>query len=272
MTILINGKPGGSVSVHDRGFQYGDGLFETLAVKNGEPLLWGKHLRRLHSGAARLGIPAPSAELLQHEAGQVCRGVGRGVLKIVLTRGISGRGYAPSAGAEPTRTVGLLPWPEYPARHRTHGVNIQFCHTLISRHNRLAGLKHLNRLEQILGRMELIDDCAEGLMQDEVGHVVDGTMTNFFVVARDSLITPDLTHSGVEGVMRSVVLEHAAALSIQCNVTGLTRADILAADEVFLTNSLIGLWPVRRIQSREYPAGRITLRIQEAIRDAHIDY
>lgn len=272
MTTLINGEPGDSISVHDRGFQYGDGLFETLAVNNGEPLLWDNHLRRLLSGADRLGLQAPSAELLQHEAGQVCRAAGRGVLKIVLTRGISGRGYAPSARAEPTRTVGLLPWPEYPARYRTHGVSVQFCHTLISRHNRLAGLKHLNRLEQILGRMELNDDCAEGLMQDEDGHVIDGTMSNLFIVARDSLITPDLTHSGVEGVMRGVVLEHAAALSIPSRISGMTRADILAADEIFLTNSLIGLWPVRRIHSREYPVGRITQRIQEAIRDAHIDY
>ena len=272
MTTLINGEPGDSISVGDRGFQFGDGLFETLAVENGEPLLWDKHLRRLHSGAARLGIQAPAAELLQHEAGQVCRGAGRGVLKIVLTRGISGRGYAPSAGAEPTRTVGLHSWPDYPARYRTHGVAVQFCHTLISRHNRLAGLKHLNRLEQVLARMELTDAYAEGLMHDETGHVVEGTMTNLFVVARDSLITPDLSHSGVEGVMRSVVLERAGALSIECRLSGLTREDFLAADEVFLTNSLIGLWPVHRIQTREYPVGRFTQRIQDAIRDAHIDY
>jgi len=272
MTILINGEGGGSVSVLDRGFQYGDGLFETLAVENGEPLLWERHIKRLLEGAGRLGIEAPAGELLRQEAGQVCRGAARGVLKIVLTRGISGRGYAPSAGAEPTRAVGLLPWPEYPARHRTHGVSLRFCHTLISRHTVLAGLKHLNRLEQVLARMELQDDCSEGLMQDETGHVIEGTMTNLFVVRRDRLVTPDLTHSGVEGVMRGVVLERATALSVDCRVTGLLREEILAADEVFLTNSLIGLWPVRRLESRDYPAGRLTRRIQDAIRDAHIDY
>ncbi|MCR4300924.1 MAG: aminodeoxychorismate lyase [Sulfuricaulis sp.] len=272
MNLLVNGIPDEKVSAFDRGFQYGDGLFETLAVENAEPLLWDRHIARLHSGAVRLGIQAPAAELLQREAREICRGAARGVLKIALTRGISGRGYAPSAKGEPTRTVGLHAWPDYPARYRTHGIAVQFCHTLISRHNRLAGLKHLNRLEQVLARMELKDEYAEGLMHDETGHVVEGTMTNLFVVARDSLITPDLSHSGVEGVMRAVVLEHAAALSIQCDVTRLTREDILAANEVFLTNSLIGLWPVRRIQSREYPVGRITQWIQDAIRDAHIDY
>jgi len=270
MTMLINGEPGDSVSVHDRGFQYGDGIFETLAVANGEPLLWDGHMRRFIRGAERLGIEAPSGELLRREAGQVCGGVGRGVLKMILTRGISGRGYAPGAEATPTRTVGLLPWPDYPARHRTDGVSVQFCHTLITRHNILAGLKHLNRLEQILARMELRDDCAEGLMQDETGHVIEGTMTNLFVVSRGMLLTPDLTHSGVAGVMRELVLERTPALSIDCRVAGLKREHILDADEMFLTNSLIGVWPVHRIETREYPVGPITRRIQEAVRDATV--
>lgn len=270
MTILINGEPGESISVLDRGFQYGDGIFETLAVANGEPLLWGAHMRRFFHGAARLGIAAPAGELLRREAEQVCRGAPRGVLKIMLTRGVSGRGYAPGPEAAPTRTVGLLPWPDYPARHRTDGVNAQFCHTLISRHNILAGLKHLNRLEQILARMELKEDAAEGLMQDETGHVIEGTMTNLFVVSRGALLTPDLSRSGVAGIMRTMVLERAPALSIDCRVSGLKREDILDADEVFLTNSLIGVWPVRRIDSREYPVGPTTRQIQEAVRDATV--
>lgn len=270
MTILINGKPGESISVLDRGFQYGDGIFETLAVANGEPFLWDAHMRRFFRGAARLGIKAPAEEMLRREAGQVCGSVRRGVLKIILTRGVSGRGYAPGAESTPTRTVGLLPWPDYPMQHRTDGVSVEFCHTLITRHNILAGLKHLNRLEQILARMELSGDCAEGLMQDETGHVIEGTMTNLFVVSRGTLRTPDLSLSGVAGVMRDLVLERAPALSIDCRIAGLKREDILDGDEVFLTNSLIGVWPVRRIESRGYPAGPITRRIQEAVRDATV--
>jgi 4-amino-4-deoxychorismate lyase len=268
--ILINGEPGESVSVFDRGFQYGDGIFETLAVSDGEPLLWDRHMRRFFSGAARIGIVAPAVELLRREAAQVCRGAKRGVLKIALTRGVSGRGYAPAVDAAPTRTVGLLPWPDYPARHRTDGVSVQFCHTLITRHNILAGLKHLNRLEQILARMELKADAAEGLMQDESGHVIEGTMTNLFIVSRGTLQTPDLSFSGVAGIMRELVLERASALSTGSRVAGLKRQDILDADEMFLTNSLVGVWPVRRVESREYPVGPVTRRIQEAVRDATV--
>lgn len=270
MPMLINGKHGDSVSVLDRGFQYGDGIFETLPVANGEPLLWDAHMRRFFRGAERLGLEVPAEALLRREAAQVCAGGLRGVLKIVLTRGISGRGYAPAVDAVPTRTVGLLPWPDYPARHRTDGVSVQFCHTLITRHNILAGLKHLNRLEQILGRMELKDDAAEGLMQDETGHVIEGTMTNLFIVSRGTLLTPDLTHSGVAGIMRELVLERVPALSLDCRIAGLKREHILNADEIFLTNSLIGVWPVRRIEAREYPVGPTTRRIQEAVRDATV--
>jgi len=268
-TALINGAPGENISVHDRGFQYGDGLFETLAVMNGAPLLWGRHMQRLFHGAARLGINAPDENLLRHEAEQLGRGVERAVLKIILTRGVSGRGYAPDKQAQTTRTVSLSPWPDYPVELRTHGVAAQFCRTMISRNQATAGIKHLNRIEQVLARAELEQDRREGLMCDEFGHVIEGTMTNLFIVSRDSLLTPDLSHSGVEGVMRGLVLERAVELSLEARVVGIDKSDVLQADEVFLTNCLIGLWPVRRIEAKEYPLGRITQRIQEAIVDAY---
>lgn len=269
MITLVNGVPGESISVHDRGFQYGDGLFETLSVVNGSPLLWDRHMQRLLRGAARLDIHAPSESLLRQEAEQVCRSAGRGVLKIILTRGVSGRGYAPDEQGQPTRTVSLSPWPDYPAGAHTHGVAAQFCRTMISRNQATAGIKHLNRIEQVLARAELEQDCREGLMCDEFGRVIEGTMTNLFIVSRDSLLTPDLSHSGVEGIMRGLVLERAVELSLETRVMEIDKSDILQADEVFLTNSLIGLWPVRRIEAKQYPLGRITQRIQEAIVDAY---
>ncbi len=271
MTCLVNGATVETVSVYDRGFLYGDGLFETLAVVNGTPLLWDRHLQRLFHGAARLGIDAPAETLLRDEAQHVCHGAARAVLKIIVTRGVSGRGYAPAPDATPTRTVCLSPWPDYPSRHRTHGVAVRFCRTMISRNGTFAGLKHLNRLEQVRARMELDEDHAEGLMLDELGHVIEGTMTNLFVVRANELLTADLSHSGVAGVMRGLVLERAATVTPACRVTALNRETVLGAEEVFLTNSLIGLWPVRRIESKEYPVGPVTKRIQEVIRDAHGD-
>src|SRR3990167_921270 len=234
MTILINGEPGDSISVHDRGFQYGDGLFETLAVMNGAPLLWCRHMQRLFHGAARLSINAPDENPLRHEAEQLGRVVERAVLKIILTRGVSGRGYAPDKQAQMTRTVSLSPWPDYPVELRTHGVAAQFCRTMISRNQATAGIKHLNRIEQVLARAELEQDRREGLMCDEFGHVIEGTMTNLFIVSQDRLLTPDLLHSGVEGIMRGLVLERAVELTLEARVVGIDKSDVLQADEVIL--------------------------------------
>jgi 4-amino-4-deoxychorismate lyase len=265
---LIDGRPSDTVSVHDRGFQYGDGLFETMAVKNAAPLLWDRHMQRLKRGATRLGIILPDAQLMREEAEFVCRGTDRGVLKIILTRGLSGRGYAPINASNTTRIVNLMPWPDYPNTHHSQGIAAQFCHITITRQPDLAGIKHLNRLEQVMARRELAADSTEGLMLDERGHVIEGTMTNIFIVRQDALFTPDLSYSGVEGVMRSLVLDRVSELPMATSVTELTKADIQEADEIFLTNSLIGLWPIRRLASREYPIGKHTRRIQEVIRDA----
>jgi len=267
-TTLINGEPDERVSVHDRGFQYGDGLFETLAVVRGVPLLWERHLRRLLHGAARLGIgvTTETGTVLRAEADRMCQGAGRAVLKIILTRGASGRGYAPPADAVPTRVVSLSPWAE--SLSRTHGARVKFCDTTVARNRSLAGIKHLNRLEQILARRELETNYDEGLMRDETGCVIEGTMSNVFIVSHGALLTPDLSYSGVAGVMRELVLECAPTLPLTCRVTTLTPEEILKAEEVFLTNSLIGLWPVTRVESKTYAAGPVTQRLRALVQEA----
>src|SRR3989344_6719399 len=122
ISVLVNGVAVDTISVCDRGFQYGDGLFETIAVHRGTPLLWEQHAQRLLAGAVRLGLPLPETALLRAEANQLCRGVERGVLKIILTRGVSGRGYRPGASTSTTRVLSLSPWPDYPSSWSGEGV------------------------------------------------------------------------------------------------------------------------------------------------------
>lgn len=93
-------------------------------------------------------------------------------------------------------------------------------------------------------------------------------MTNLFIVSHGTLITPDLTRSGVEGVMRNLVRERAAELSIPCRIAEVKPEEVLTADEIFLSNSLVGIWPVRRLEGREYAVGKTTQQLQEAIFDA----
>lgn len=251
--MLINGKPGDTVCALDRGLQYGDGLFETLAVAGGRPALWERHMRRLMSGCRRLGLPAPPRELLFSECRAVSAAGQRGVLKILLTRGAGGRGYRPASAAEPTRIVVFHPWPEYPQQWWRDGIRLRICVTRLGENPALAGLKHLNRLEQVLARAEWDDPgIAEGLMLDFSGQVVEGTMTNLFLLRDGALLTPDLGRCGVAGVMREVVMDVARERGIPVAESNLTLQELEQADALFMTNSVIGIWPVMALEGRRF--------------------
>lgn len=268
---LVNGAATDRVAIVDRGLQYGDGVFETIAVVRGTPLLWERHVERLLRGAGRLSIAAPDAALLTGEAGRLCQGAERAILKIALTRGAGGRGYAMPAPAAANRVLSLWGQAAVDNTRAQSGVDVRLCRMRLARNPALAGLKHLNRLEQVLARAEWSDDYAEGLMQDLEGDVIEGTMSNLFLVTNGALLTPDLSQCGVEGVMRGAVLERAAALGISQRVGRVQLRDVQRAQELFVTNSLIGIWPVRRFEHREYRIGAVTRALQQAVRDLHGD-
>ena len=265
---LINGMASEQVSVRDRGLQYGDGVFETVAVCHGRPLLWEAHLARLQNGCERLAIPAPNSGVLQVEAARLCTGVMKGVLKIILTRGTGGRGYASGDAGEPTRVLSLFPWPAYEPGWAEAGIPARLCETRLARNPRLAGIKHLNRLEQVLARREWEDEVAEGVMRDELGDVIEGVMSNLFVVTNGALATPDLSYCGVAGVMRALVLEKAGAMGVPARIGRVTLDDLERCDELFFTNSIIGIWPVVRFENRHFRVGPMTRQLQGAISDA----
>lgn len=269
MITLVNGTETTSLPVDDRGLQYGDGLFETIALRHGEPLLWQRHLLRLQEGCERLGLPMPGAQLLRQELARVASAEPRAVAKIIVTRGNAGRGYRPTPQNPGTRIVQSLAWPTYPA-DAAQGVAVCWCKTQLAQQPRLAGIKHLNRLEQILARAEWQDEYAEGLMRNSDGLVIEGTATNLFVVGPDGiLVTPDLSQSGVAGVMRAQILESVMQLRLTCRVQPVSLEMIESAQELFLTNSLIGVWPIKQLETRRYVVGKISQKIQAALQAAH---
>ncbi len=264
--MLINGKPATQLSVLDRGFQYGDGLFETLAVTAGRPCLWERHLKRLELGCQRLGIPVPDPDLLLDEALRECAGQARAVLKIMLTRGEGGRGYRPAANPTPNRVVYCSPWPEHPSQAAEQGVVARLCATRLGRDETLAGIKHLNRLPQIMARREWDDPAiAEGLMLDREGHVIEGTKSNLFLLRGGELTTPDLSGCGVAGVMRELVLETAPKLGIPVTIRDIPATELDQADALFLTNSLIGIWPVRQLNEHSYQVEVIDRQLRREV-------
>jgi 4-amino-4-deoxychorismate lyase len=266
---LIDGIETDRLAATDRGLHYGDGLFETLAVCDGGLCLWSKHFARLSRGAERLGIPRPPENLLLRECGQLIAGESAGVLKIVLTRGSGGRGYRPPEPSHPTRICSLHPWPDYPSSWRDEGVSVISCRTALGNNPFLAGIKHLNRLEQVVGRSEWRDpQIAEGLMCDGRGRVIGGTMSNLFLIVKGRLRTPRLDRCGIEGTVRDLVLRMAGSFGIEVAKTDIRHDDLVAADGLFLTNALIGVWPVRRLGTQVMSLDRLPVELIAAVRKA----
>lgn len=253
LAVSINGEVCDRIPFTDRGLQYGDGVFETLAAANGETLLWERHYARLARGCARLQIACPPTALLAAEVAALARGHARAVIKIIVTRGSGARGYRPTSSA-PTRIVSAWPWPRYPAAHWRGGIRLFRCRTTLAIQQLLADIKHLNRLEQVLARAEWGDAYAEGLVADTEGRVIAGTMSNLFAIdGHGGIVTPVLGRCGVLGIMRGCVLETAAALGISTAEAALNWDSITNAAGLFVTNSVIGLWPVAEFNGRRYP-------------------
>ncbi len=239
--MLLNGQPASEITLLDRGLAYGDGLFETILVCHGKPVFLAEHLARLQHGCQQLGMELDSGALQSELATVLATAAAHSVLKIMVTRHASGRGYRPG-NATCNRILSMHPAPGYRDRHPELGIAMFLCKQQLSRQPALAGLKHMNRLEQVLASREWPDESfMEGLMLDTEGLVIEGTRSNVFAVIEGKLLTPDLSHSGVKGVMRNVLLEKFGAAA---TVAAISLQQLREADEIFICNSINGVWPV----------------------------
>jgi 4-amino-4-deoxychorismate lyase len=264
--ILVNGVHQPHIPIADRGFQYGDGLFETIEVNNGQPVFMERHLARLETGCHRLKIPFPDMSQLIAETRHVCQGSTQAVLKIIVTRGVGGRGYRQPDAIEPTRVLSLHPYPDYPASYAEQGIVAMICSTPLGLNPLLAGIKHMNRLEQIMARAEWMDaGIQEGLMLDANARVVEGTMTNLFYVKKGTLYTAALTQAGVAGIIRSIIIELSVQQGFNMIEHSFTQEQLLSADEIFVCNSIIGIWPVKQIERVHFSIGPITQQVQNLL-------
>ncbi len=262
---LVNGRETG-VDPADRGLAYGDGLFETMASTDGHIRWLDYHFERLERGCRRIAIDAPDRGLVREEIAANGPRAGRAIVKLIVTRGPGERGYRPPDAPKPTRILGFLAWPEYPRSHYTRGIRVRVCALRLGTSPALADLKHLCRLEQVLAHVELRGhDVEQGLLLDGAERVVGGSSSNVFAVRGDELLTPAVTRNGVAGVMRRVVLETAPLVGLVPHETDLTLHDLNDADELFVTNALIGIWPVARLDERAFARGPATLRLMKQL-------
>jgi 4-amino-4-deoxychorismate lyase len=261
---LVNGQPRDSVSALDRGLSYGDGLFETIRFVGDKAPLWAKHLQRLLAGCERLRIPAPDPQQLWQEALQVSSDFKQSVVRITLTRGIGERGYAPPVISKTTRIVAAFAMPVIPAAAYANGIRMHRCQTTLADQPLLAGIKHLNRLEQVLARAEWNDPSIdEGLVCDQHGNAISATAANLFAVINGVPVTPAVDRCGVAGVARGAVLEAMG----ECQVRNLPLPECLRASELFLSSSIRGILPVQAVGDTVYAPGPVTRAMQRYWRD-----
>lgn len=259
--MLVDGQVTEMLPADDRGLAYGDGLFETMrAIRGGVPYL-DLHLRRLRHGLQVLGIPFPEEAALLQDVQHTARSVVDGVVKLIITRGSGGRGYQPSRDTA-RRIVMTRELPSDLARWGKDGMRVVMCATRLAQPAALAGLKHLNRLAQVLASREIDGRADEGLMRDEQGRVIEGTRSNLFVVKNDELFTPPVD-LGVDGVMRRRLIEIAMGEGIPVHERFLSDADLVG--ELFLVNAVIGVCPVASIEDSPRVIGTMTHRLQAAV-------
>lgn len=223
-------------------------------------------MTRLSEGCARLGIPMPDPEQLGAETRSLIHDADQAVVKILVTRGSGGRGYRPPQPAQPRRMISRHDMPEPPAGAPTKGITVRWCSTRLGINPTLAGLKHCNRLEQVLARGEWDDPLIpEGVMCDVEGRVIEGTQSNLFLYRAGTLLTPALRRCGVSGLARSIAISEAEAAGIPVEVCDILPDTVLAADGMFLTNALIGAWPVARLDGHRFDVSRLPADLLQRI-------
>lgn len=247
--VLIDGLPADGNCLEERAFQFGDGLFETLAVVDGQPCLWDGHIRRLLVGCERLNLPTPDVEQLHAECLRLCERSRSAALKIFWTAGRTERGYRRADELKPQRIVKVMDWqPRSPAPWR-----LQTCGHRLSENPSLARIKHLNRLDQVLARAELRQgEREEGIVLDQKDLVVSGSMSNLFIQQGNRLLTPPIVGAGIAGVVRELALQLAVETGSFLDEEALTLQQVGCADALYMTNSLIGVVRVESLDETSY--------------------
>lgn len=250
--VWLNGRRQQSPLAFARGLHYGDGVFRTILKINNNIKYLEEQLNKLHEDCARLQL-APEMPRLRRQLLGAGRGRADAVLKLLAMRASQGRGYAPT-----TDRVDVLafrwPLPRFPAECWTEGVNAITSEVQLGSQPQLAGIKHLNRLEQVIASRDWPDGVRESILTDGASRPICGTRSNLFWVHAGRLCTPDLSRCGVSGVMRQQILERAAGEGIECRIDGFSQDHLRTAEEAFICNSLIGIWPLRQLDHADWPA------------------
>ncbi|MBY5991561.1 aminodeoxychorismate lyase [Ferrimonas balearica] len=266
MKFWLDGEPTEALPADDRGLALGDGHFTTMLVKQGRVVLWSLHQARLAKANARMGLTDPDWALLAQEIEAVASDQELAVLRLTLTRGSSGRGYQGQWGAQPRRLMTLSEFPHHYRQWQTQGIAAAVAHTRLATGGPLAGLKTLGRLEQVLLKREAEQrGLDELLVCDAQGNLVEATAGNLFLVTEQGVWTPALNRCGVAGVMRERVMATLTEMGHPVRETDIPRSTLKQVREAFVTNALMGVVPLSRIDDIELPRRSVADALLETL-------
>lgn len=248
--MIVNGVQTDMLAATQRATQYGDGCFTTARVTpSGQIMLFAQHLARLQRDCQRLHIAFTDWPSLQHDMQQQAALKPDSVLKVLISRGQGGRGYGVAGVTQPSWLVSSHPLPSHYVHWRQQGITLMLSSVHLARQPLLAGIKHLNRLEQVLSKVELEQQKAfdDALLCDSEGMLIEATAANLFWCIAGQWYTPQLAYCGVEGVMRQHLLSLMPSLGHKVKQV-LHRPQVLTdASDVFLSNCLMGIMPVASV-------------------------
>ena len=261
---LINGKFKNTISVLDRGLAYGDGFFETMLWdsngKDKEDIgveFWNRHLKRIIKGCKLMKINIPGEQEILNQRNKIlfkskANGIESGLLKLIITRGVGGRGYKFEKNMIANLIFLSFEKPQLELKNYESGVRVRLCKTKLSINKNLSGLKHLNRLDSVLARSEWEDDSFEGIFVDSEKNIIEGTMTNIFFIKKNVLITPTILDSGISGVMRQVVIDKGKQFFDEVIEKKIKLIELKDFDQMFLTNSVLKIMPVKLFNKHKF--------------------
>lgn len=269
--IFVNGQAQKTVSALDRGLLYGDSLYETVAVMDGKELMLDAHIERLKEGVSLLGFSINIDVLYQDFESMLeqCQSRGKFVVRITLTRGEQSRGYQPIEGQAITRILSLHEWPNYPTDLYDRGMSIGHSHVKYAQQPLLAGIKHGNRLEQVLAAQSVQSGFDDVLMLDTQNNVISTSKGNIFIQLSNEWLTPDLVRCGINGIVRSQLIEYFDNAGIRCKVADISFDELNDRKEnitaALCCNSIMGVMPISHLLSQNINSIQISQKLRNEL-------
>lgn len=264
--MLVNGKEKAEIDVNSRGIAYGDGVFSTIKVEFGKIQLWQLHLARLKKSAKKLYFPEVDWALLSQEIQTFSMqyvAQENSVIKLILIRGSGGRGYSINGCNTIDRIITAHPFPDHYEQWQAKGIALIQCEYQLPINKYLAGLKTLNRLDQVLIKQEIeAKNAIDGIVCDQQGNVIETCSANLFLYKNEQWYTPSLENSGVAGVKRQEILDQAKIKGLNIIKTPLNKLDLLNADALCITNSLMNIVPITQYEKYTYPLKHFAITAQ----------